>query len=339
MKLLESKKMNIPKVFLVTERSDLPKIPIGVPFIFGDPDIEEYLVRLLEYEVLYQAAKRTGYPFDFRKILKDNGYADLEDFWYSHPAYGDYKSEKGYDKDSVLEDLDRVSADSTMFRDFVRDSACVVDTERLKSLNVFPIWLDKIEEAISTNIHNFATFNHNMYNKKLEGMYGGIELSSPSRNLIIIDISGSIPKAVSTTCLNLAKNLMESFYSDLLITGSKSTLYQYENIHTLDVKKVYDQNGTDNDQVWFKKLVTQEEKEYRTAIVFGDNHSPCHSWSNSFNRNTKEISREDGQAMCRWKVDNLISLHTNGIHYTAGYADWFTPKNTEKIADWVKYLN
>lgn len=344
MKLLESKKMNIPKVFLVSERSDLSKIPIGVPFIFGDADIEEYLIRLLEYEVLYQAAVRTGYPFNFRKILLDAGYLDIMDFGFSNPTYIVFKSQSGYDEDTDLEGLDRLEdyKSRSEFKDYVRDSSCYVHIEKLKDLNVFPIWLEKIEEAISTNIHNFATFNYNMYNKKLEGMYGGIELAHPSKNLIIIDISGSIPKAVSTTCLNLAKNLMEAFYSDLLITGSKSTLYQYENIHELDVSSVYAQNGSDNDQVWFKKLVTQEERIYKTCIAFGDNHSPGYAWCNSYNSGTKTIKKEDGQKLCKWKIENLISLHTSpGTEYTAGYAEWFTvePHKIQKIDGWLTYLN
>ena len=50
-----------------------------------------------------------------------------------------------------------------------------------------------------------------MYNKKLEGMYGSLDLVTPDRNLIIIDISGSIPKAVSTTCLILSKKFGRKF--------------------------------------------------------------------------------------------------------------------------------
>jgi len=339
MKILESKRMKIPSVFLVSERSDLPKIPIGVPFIFGDPDIEEYLIRLLEYEVLYQAAVSTGYPFNFKQILKDNGFLDIEDFYFSNPAYVNFKTEEGYLESTPLEELDSLSESRKEFKDFVRDSVCYVDIEKLKKLNVFPVWLNKIEEAIKTNIHNFATYNYNMYNKKLEGMYGGIELSSPSRNLIIIDISGSIPKAVSTTCLTIAKNLMESFYSDLIITGSKSTLYTYENIYMLNVEKIYAENEMDNDQIYFKRLVSSVEKEYKTAIVFGDNHHPGSAWSNRYNHGSKYISDEDGKGLCKWKVENLISLHTKGIEDIAGYARWFNPKNTERINNWVKYLN
>lgn len=340
MKKLESKKLTLPTVYFITDRSEVKDIPIGVPFIFGDSSMEDYLVRILEYEVLYQMATKSGYPFNFKKILKDNGYTDIQDFHFYHPAYMDIATE-GMIKDSAedkLEDLKTITESAGMFKEYVKDSAVYVDIQKLKDLNVFPVWLDKIEEAITTNIHNFAVFNNNMYNKKLEGMYGSLELTSPNRNLIIIDISGSIPKGVSSTTLALAKNLSETFYADLLITGSKSTLYPYELIHTLNIDTIYEENGMDNDQVWFKKLVSSEEKHYQTAIVFGDNHTPSHNWNNNFNRDSVHISREDGKKICKWKIDKLISFHTSSTTEIAGYADWFTPKTTEHISDWVKYL-
>jgi len=343
MKLLESKnKIELPKVFLVSDREDLPSIPIGVPFIFGDPEVEDYLIRLLEYEVLYQNAVKSGYPFDFRRILLEAGFKDITSFDYGSSVYMEFVSSGDYDRDvdvSTFCPFDK--SISEKFKDFVRDCSCYVDIEKLKSLNVFPIWLSRIEDAIKTNIHNFATYNHHMYNKKLEGMYGGIELSSPNRNLIIIDISGSIPRAVSSTCLTLAKNLAESFYADLLITGSKSTLYTYENMHELDVKRVYDENGMDNDQVFFKKLVTEEKRCYRTAIVFGDNDDPGYTWCNEYNnyhKGVRSISVDDGKKLCQWEVDTLISLHTAGIGHLAAYGRWFSPKREERIEDWVKYL-
>jgi hypothetical protein len=341
MKLLESKKFKIPKVFLVTNSSEIKDIPLGVPFIYADEGSEEYLVRLLEYEVLYREALKSGYPFNFRKILEDNGYGDLKELYYNHPIYVDYKTE-GTDCDVDLSELKQVERPSDALKDFVIDNAAYVDIEVLKGLNVFPLWLDDIEKAVNTNIHNFATFNNNLYNKKLEGMYGGLEFNAPKRNLIIIDISGSIPKAVSSTCLTLAKNLSESFYSDILITGSKSTLYKYEELYKLNVENIYAENEMDNDQVWFKKLLTEQELEYKTAIVFGDNDSPCYNWNNTYNKKTRRISREDGKKLCKWKIDNLISLHTSPYETdkekVAGYADWFTPKNTQYVKDWVKYL-
>jgi len=338
MKLLTSKKLKLPEVFFVSNKEDIKEVPIGVPFIFGDPSTEDNLIRILEYEVLYQEALRSGYGFNFRKILLDNGFSDLIDFGYGKSVYMEYTTEGLLDKDFELEELHLLDGSAGRLKDYIRDSSTYVDIQKLKDLNVFPVWLDTIEKAIHTNIHNFATFNNNMYNKKLEGMYGGLELTPPSRNLIIIDISGSIPRAVSATCLILAKNLSETFYADLLITGSKSTLYEYGSIHTLDTETIYEQNGMDNDQVYFRKLLSEEARDYNTAIVFGDDDSPCRSWSNKYNEKSKTISEEDGKKLCQWTVNKLISFHTNTIERDAAYATWFEPKETERIDDWVKYL-
>lgn len=340
MKLLLSKILILPQVYFVTDRAEIAGIPIGVPFIFGDVSEESYLVRLLEYEMLYQAALKTGYPFNFKKILADAGFKDLKSGAGSRTGstYMELSS-YGITEDVKLEALHKFNPESDLFKDFIRDSSAYVDITILKKLKIFPVWLDKIEEAISTNIHNFATFNDNMYNKKLDGMFGAIQLNSPGKNLIIIDISGSIPRAVSATCLALAKNLTESFYADLMITGSKSTLYLYEEVYKLNVKTIYDENGMDNDQAYFKKLLTSEERIYNTVIVFGDNDNPGNNWSNQYNKGLSKIAREDGKKFCKWKVEKLISFHTYSTDYLAGYAEWFTPKETEKIGDWVKYLD
>lgn len=338
MKLLQSKKFKLPQIYFITKRSEIKEIPVGVPFIFGDKKSEPHLVRILEYEVLYQEAIASGYPFNFKQILKDNGYLDLQDWYYDHPIYMEYTT-KGIPDDIVVEDLRSLKGNTGQFKKFIKDSAVYVDVEKLKALNVFPIWLDSIEKAVHTNIHNFAVYNNNMYNKKLEGMYGAIDLVSPNRNLIIIDISGSIPKGVSSTCLILAKNLASSFYADLLITGSKSTLYTYEDMHKLDIETIYEENGMDNDQTYFRKLVSSEKRVYKTAIVFGDNHSPSYAWSNEYNKNNKTISREDGKKLCVWEVEKLISFHTSSSSKIAGYADWFKVAEVEKMTDWVKYLN
>ena len=341
MELLKSKIIELPIIYFITNRNEIKDLPIGVPFIYGDITSKEYLIRILEYEVLYQKAIKTGFPFNFKQLLKDAGYKGLKDFEYSHPAYMEFVTKELIEESSDwdIDKLDTIQKDSNLFKKYIRDTAVYVDITVLKDLKIFPIWLNKIEEAINTNIHNFAVFNNNMYNKKLEGMYGSIDLVSPNKNLIIIDISSSIPKGVSSTCLALSKNLAETFYADLLITGSKSTLYSYEEIYNLDINTIYEENGEDNDQTYFKRLVTGDERSYKTAIVFGDNHSPCYKWSNRYNKSNKTISREDGQEMCKWKIDKLISLHVEGITNIAGYADWFKPSEVEKIEDWVKYLN
>lgn len=341
MKLLRSKKgIPIPKLYFITDRTKIKDIPKGVPYIFGDEDNEEYIVRIMEYEVLYQRAIKSGYPFNFRQILRDNGFIDIE---YHDFAKSCTNTRLGLVTDGEIPSTDpdkllTLESGVGVFKDFIRDSSVYVDITVIKDLNIFPIWLKSVEKAVSTNIQNFAKYDSNMYNKKLEGMYGGIKLKSPDKNVIIIDISGSIPRAVSAVCLTLAKNLSENFYADLLITGSKSTLYDYSEINKLNIDTIYDENGMDNDQVFFRELVEQE-RSYDTAIVFGDEHVPGYPWSNEFNSGTKSISTEDGKELCQWKIGKVVSFHTHSTKHVAGYADWFSPEETTYIEDWVKDLN
>lgn len=344
MRLFESKKkIPLPKIFFITNREELEELPIGVPFFYGEESKYDDYLRILEYEVLYQKAVSTGYPFNFKQILKDAGFIDMESYGFGGETFFDFKeSDDEYWLTETLEDGGKSLASGDNFsaiKGFLKDETAYVDIEKLKQLNVFPVWLSNIEDAISTNIQNFATHNPMMYNKKLGGMYGGVEMTSPNKSLIIIDISGSIPRAISSTCLMLAKHLSESFYADIMITGSKSTLYTYENIHTLNVETIYEENEMGNDQAVFKSLVTSDVRSYDTAIVFGDEDNPGYAWSNEWNKSTKTITDADGQKLNKWNVKKLIAFHTRRDGELPGYSRWFTPDTTEHIKNWVKYLN
>ena len=88
-----------------------------------------------------------------------------------------------------------------------------------------------------------------------------------------------------------------------------------------------------NRKKYFKEIVSSEEKYYENVICFGDFHSPSQSWGGS-----RQISREDGKKLCKFKVKNLISFHTTDNSAIAGYAEWFSPENTIHVKDWVKYF-
>lgn len=333
MELLTSKKFKLPTLYFLTNREEIKELPIGIPFIMGNETDKAYFIQLLEWEVLYQRAIQSGLPFNWEKILKDNGYKPVYGPQGS-PVFFDYKeSDVDYDKiEADIIDLSSIKEDNGDFKQYINDCTAIIDTNKLKDLKVFPVWLDKIEKAIETNIHNFAIYNPNMYNKKLEGMYGALEFTSPSRNLIICDISGSMTKSIATFILLYSKTMAETFYADILVTGGISVVYPYELIHTLDVDKVYTEVGRGNEGDIFKTLLS-EEKTYKTAIVFGDNDHPGGYAS-------RKISDADGKKLCKWKIDKVISFHRTSNTDLAGYARWFNVStgNIEKISNWVKYL-
>jgi hypothetical protein len=336
-KLVSKKGIELPIVYYITDREEIKDLPIGIPFIYGSEYMKEHVIQFLEFEVLWENAQKLGYKFNWRKILIENGFKDIENFKYYKNTYINYETTGDPLENEKLEKLDNSCESTEKFRKFIKDASVKVDVRKLKELNVFPVWLTDVEESLSQNIHNFSHFNPYMYNKKLDGVYGEYELKSPKRNLVIIDISGSIPRAVSSTCLLLAKNFSENFYADILITGTKSILYDYENIRDLNEETIYE-IGQNNDQKYFKALLEKDERKYGTAIVFGDNDHPGGRWNGKHT-----ISDEDGKKLCKWTIDKLINLHTHNykgrnFKEIAGYARWFEPKETVHILDWVKYL-
>ncbi len=332
MELLKSEKFKLPTLYFITDREEIENIPIGIPFIYGDEKHKEYIIRVLEYEILYQKAKSTGLPFDFRKILEDEGY-DLNDQYGGFvTAYMDVKTDDhALTTDSELQPFIK---DSTPFSEYVKDGTAYIDIQKIKDLKHFPIWLETIEKSVDTNIHHFSIFNPNMYNKKLEGVYGGLEFTSPKRNLLSYDISASIPNSIGTTFMTLAKWMGETFYADIIITGRHTLFVPYEELHNLDIEKVYSTHGNGQECQEYRKLITSSDKEYGTCIAFGDFHSISESWGG-----IGRISRKDGKKLCKWKINKLISFNKDSNTEITGFAEWFSPDHTEIIKNWTKYLN
>jgi len=120
MEILQSKKFKLPFLYFITDRNEIKDIPIGIPFIYGDEENKEHLIRVLEYEILYQKAISTGLPFDFRKILEDEGYDLRYDLGGFGTMYMDVRTEGGLLSESD-DDLQPISKNSTPFKEYVKD--------------------------------------------------------------------------------------------------------------------------------------------------------------------------------------------------------------------------
>lgn len=334
-KLITSKRgVKLPLIYFVEREADIVEIPVGIPFIRGHECEYENIVQTLEFEILLKSALETGLDISWFQVLEENGFHKV-----IKEALACTTREVAESGD--LSDIVLVTEELTIKKIIDKNiyASYVVDLEVLKNLEIIPTFLKDIEKAIEINIHNGFKFNSNLYNKKLGLPLGTLEVSETKKNLIIIDISSSIPKSISKTILALSKTMASQFYADLLITGSKSTLYEYNDIDNLNVNTIYSENGTDNDQIYFRKLLSDDYRKYDTVIVFGDDHSPSRGWNNAYNKRTDYITLEKGKELCKWEVESIISFHTQTNKRLAGYADWFDCKNIEYMSNWVKYFN
>jgi hypothetical protein len=330
MELLQSKKFSLPIVYLIEDDKELATIPMGVPFIKGNKKDYNNYVKLLEFEILLKSAIATGLPFDWQAILQKNGYKDL------------FKS-KAYSEQCIyINDDSKITVDTTIngvtpsvdVEEFIADISYQVDLDCLKNLKVIPTWFSsKIEDAIKSNILSSITWNPSLYNKKLDNTSGNITLSTPDRNLIIIDISASIPKSIAKACLLLSKTMVTQFFADLIITGARSGLFDYTEVDSLDIDQVYQDYGQNNECKDFRAIVSQH-RNYDNVIVFGDYHTPLNSWGSD-----KKISFKQAYNICNFKVNKIYSFHTTNNTKLAGYAEMFDCSNVEHISNWVKDLN
>ena len=329
MKLLQSKRVSLPIIYLIENDKDLSKIPLGIPFIKGSLlDYDEY-IQLLEFEVLLRSALASGLPFDWKYILEENGYKNL----YTTKAFSE---QCVYINDESTVTIDKTLnpvAKSVSIEDFIADISYQVDLECLKNLKIIPVWFsEKIEDAIKSNILSSITWNPGFYNKKLNDVSGAISLTTQNKNLIIIDISTSIPKSIAKACLLLSKTMSTQFFADLLITGARSGLFDYSQVDSLDINQVYKDYGQNNECKDFRAILS-EYKVYDNVIVFGDNHSPLDNWGSE-----KKISIKQAKDICKFKVNKIFSFHTTDKNKLAGYAEMFDCSNIEHIENWVKHL-
>lgn len=329
MQLLQSKKLSLPIIYLIENDKELAEIPLGIPFIKGDKETYDDYVQLLEFEILLRSALKSGLPFDWKTILKENGYENL----YTTTAFSE-QCVYINDEDAVTIDktLNPVAKSSSLEK-FIADISYQVDIECLKNLKVIPTWFsEKIEDTIKSNILSSITWNPGFYNKKLNDVSGAISLTTQNRNLIIIDISASIPKSIAKACLLLSKTMSTQFFADVLITGARSGLFDYSQVDGLDIEQVYKDYGQNNECTDFRAILS-EYKVYDNVIVFGDNHSPLDSWGGE-----KKLSVNQAKSVCKFKINKIFSFHTTKRDKLAGYAEMFDCSNIEYINNWVYHL-
>lgn len=295
MRKLESSKFELPVVFLI-EEDELEELPVGVPYIIGN----EYdrAVRMLENEVIRRSYAEYLPYLEVEKIIED--------------------------------DPTRLTLYGSI--DF---SETLVNVDTLIKLRLVPQFLNDVSEAISTNIQNFTTYNPYLYNKKYDMCVGTIGSGAVQKNLIIIDISGSIPKYVSDTMITLAKTLTHNYYADVIFTGSKSIFISYEDMYKMSGDSIRRSIGLGNEFNDFVDIITGTTREYDNVLSFGDHDAP-----ESYTCLDLHIAMEKLKKSY-WTANTLYDFHTSRYRrdaYLTGYGKWIKHSKVIQKDDWVTYF-
>lgn len=211
---------------------------------------------------------------------------------------------------------------------YMADACSQVNLDVLQSLHLMPQFIGDIMSCIQTNLtaqHRWAEG----WNKKLGAAVGNFNRSNQLPNLIILDISGSIPRGISATMLTLLDTLRSQLSADVIITASHSKFYKHGD-ELPDPQTLRDSFGYGNeDKDFFHILKTRiKGKHYGHVFSFGDYDSPY--WE-----------MFDSQDLRDTKVGYAHSYHTYQNDMT-GYLRWIdnlqVQPPVEKDCSWCEYM-
>ena len=309
---ITSRRIELPPIFLVEDEDDYKELPRGLPYIIAKRSELSFITIFLEFQILYKSCLKTNLPIKWLDCLRRLG----------------YKSNKTYELCSGGEYWDSSSGDRAISIDDFVEEQYFVDFDKLAELKILPKWLDDIKASVETNIIDEVQFDPTAFNKQLGMNIGYGTVAHNMKNLLILDVSSSIPVSIVKSITILAKLMSKKFYADVMITSGKTQLIDYDDVPDSDIVEIARISGSGNEGEMYRKIVA-EHKEYNTVICFGDDDSPRGYMSSS-----EELK-------CNFKVEHLYSLHTQcaKTNNLAGYCKAFEPKNTTIVKDWITSIN
>ena len=210
--------------------------------------------------------------------------------------------------------------------DFCFDEASHVNIETLQALGFLPKFMDDAARAIRINLENRMMWRE-CWNKRLDAAVGDVDYSTEAANLIILDISGSIPEGISATMLRLVDSLRTQTNAEVIITGSTS-MYWGDGEELPEPEWIRDHIGYGNESQEFFRILRDhiQGRHFGNVISFGDNDCPYYRF------NPKDTPGNN--PLVGTRVDRVMHYHTTYMKET-GYARWvgiFCP-DAEQVID------
>ena len=194
--------------------------------------------------------------------------------------------------------------------DYVGDLSSYVNLEILQRLRLMPAFIGDIMDCVKLNIGSGLRWSEG-YNKRLGLPVGRFNARPQLPNLIILDVSCSIPRGISATMISLIDTLRTQLSADLIITSTISRYYPM-GCKLPDPQRIRDQFGFGNESHDFFGILDRYVRGHSWGHVFsfGDFDTPAYG-------NFKDKFSLEGT-----RVEHVHHYHTWARDTQTGYAKW-----------------
>lgn len=264
-----------------------------------DPDGSYDHKEMLKAQLNHQGNVERILDWDGDDLCREAGIADsYRDFATDH-------SDKGYDSFEEILPLELLC----------QDVASSVSIEALQKLGMLPKFVGDVTDCIKTNLSNSLYWTEG-YTKKLGATLGNFTSKKELPNLIILDISASIPDGIAATMIMLINTLRMQCNADLIITSRRSGYYPMGS-ELPEPETIFSYYGRSNEGKEFMDILNTyiAGREFGHVISFGDYDNPgrCFQWTESGTWDPK---------MTDTKIHEVHHYHTYNSGAKTGYALW-----------------
>lgn len=224
--------------------------------------------------------------------------------------------------------------------DLAERSNYEVDPRVLEELDLLPAFVGDIATCIRRNLTNTKWTEG--YNKKRKAAIGKMKAQTQLPNLILIDVSGSIPSGISIMMLGLANTLRHQCNAELVIHSDNAQWFDMSE-ELPDPEKLRSMFGYCNESTKFAKVMTKHVygREFSHIIAFGDFDSFHVDYVDEIN---------DDRLMAKTKCHHLHNYFVfkdkdssycqavrRGKNMRCGFVNWLEQVDEETTcADWYK---
>lgn len=368
--------IELPRLYIAENKADAQlAMEKGIPFIRWTRGQEE-LIRMLLRPVLQKMFphilwnKVLGPKRKFKTEIEiyDLGYEGCSETvglldgaaeepcdWKPESCGDEYDNPVGADEDGILTEHSGSTFGERLFGDegssplmvsrkldletYMGDLSSYVNIEMLQRLRLMPAFIGDILDCIKLNIGSGLYWNEG-YNKRLGLPVGRYNAAPQLPNLVIIDVSGSIPRGISATMIALADTLRTQLSADFIVTGSNSRFYRHGS-ELPSPQTIRDMIGYGNESHDFFGILTNEirGKHYGHVFSFGDNDTPHYY----------DFAHYPEYSLEGTTVEHVHHYHTNlytcntGTKLRTGYAKWCHMLSKAPLEDydtsWCKVIS
>ena len=323
MRKLDGMGIKLPDIYIAESREDAIRLQsVGLPYIKTQLSDRE-IVMLILYRMLVKRFPHIKWSEVLHVNLKARVNVIVPGGSVSGKAHAEHDPEHelsdiaGAPRTFDVEGTEGDKPEHIAVADFCADEASHVNIEQLQALGLLPKFMDDIADSIRLNLEDRMRWRE-CWNKRLGAAVGDVSYGMEKPNLIILDISNSIPEGISATMIQLIETLRDRASADLIVTGSTSMFWAADE-ELPSPEWIRGHIARCNESKQFIRILKTRiaGRHFGNVISFGDYDAPYYRWHEAVhNARHRESTLLQGTS-----VDRVVNYHTYKEDWT-GYAAW-----------------